>query len=741
MSYKKSLLVTSILAALSNPVLAEEYSQFDEVVVSATRTETSTQDVSATIGKISGQDLEKTMSQNIKDAVKYEPGVTAQGGGRFGISGFNIRGMDNSRVKIMVDGVQQPVAYNPGADVMRKYPNSFEIDTLHSIEINKGPSSTLYGSGSLGGSVLLRTKSPADLLEDGDDTYTAFKTGYMSADESFKNTLSFANRSGQLETLLIYTYTDANELQTHSSGSDITGPNRGAADPYDNKTHNILAKAFYQVNDDHRIGLTTEYYNHKADGENLSTNGSTMDIPMPGGMTMQYKYDDSVGHDDDTRLRVGFEHEWEANNGLFDKLKWKVNHQSTASEHETDDVTDITTCVPVAGCSTKKRIRTRERNAEDTSIQFDSQFEKAFSLEHSEHLITYGVDFLENKFEIDYTDHIYSDNTVTPKAPEVPDAKSQQWGIFLQDNAYLLDEQLVLNAGIRYDSFKAKPYKDEAYTKENPSNSSDAVTAKLGAVYHWTEEFSTFGQVSQGFKSPTLYDLYYVYEQGAVVKANPDLKPEESISYELGLRNVTKATKLELVGYYNDYKNFIEKRATAEKENNKDVFTNVNIGEVKIYGLELSGTILLDDALGAPQGLYTKASIAYAKGENSLTKKSLDSIAPLTANIGLGYDSANYVYGANLDVTAVARKTDWSDTSTSFDVDGTNMDAPGYAVVDLTAYYRPTNDITLRAGLFNALDKKYWQYNDLSGKDGNDKDLNRKTQPGRNWGINANWEF
>ena len=732
MSYKKSFLVTSILASLSSPVLAEEYTQFDEVVISATRTETSTQDVSATIGKISAQDLEKTMAQNVKDAVKYEPGVTAQGGGRFGISGFNIRGMDNSRVKIMVDGVQQPVGYNPGADVMRKYPNTFEIDTLHAIEINKGPSSTLYGSGSLGGTVLLRTKNPADLLEDGEDTYTAFKTGYMSADESFKNTLSFANRSGQLETLLIYTYTDANELQTHSSGSDIEGPNRGAADPYDNKTHNVLAKAFYQVNDSHRVGLTTEYYNHKADGENLSTNGDSIDMGF-----MKYVYDNSVGRDKDTRLRIGIEHEWQAGNSLFDNLKWKVNHQSTASEHDTDDTTLITRI----GSPAETRIRTRERNAEDTSIQFDSQFEKAISLENSEHLITYGVDFLENKFEIDYTDHIYSDNTVTPKAPEVPAAKSQQWGIFLQDNAYLLDEQLVLNAGIRYDSFKAKPYTDNAYTKENPNNSSDAVTAKVGAVYHWTEEFSTFGQISQGFKSPTVYDLYYVYSEGAVVKANPDLKPEESISYELGFRNVTEATKFELAGYYNDYKNFIESRATGEKEGTKDVFTNVNIGEVKIYGLELSGTILLDDALGAPQGLYTKASVAYAKGENTLTNESLDSVAPLTANIGLGFDSANYVYGANLDVTAVARKTDWSDASPYLDVDGTNMDAPGYAVVDLTAYYRPTNDITLRAGLFNALDKKYWQYDDLSGKDANDEDLDRKTQPGRNWGINANWEF
>lgn len=66
--------------------------------------------------------------------------------GRFGLSGFNIRGMDECRVKVMIDGVQLATSYNPGANEQRKYSNTIEVDILTAIEVNKEPSSTLFGS-------------------------------------------------------------------------------------------------------------------------------------------------------------------------------------------------------------------------------------------------------------------------------------------------------------------------------------------------------------------------------------------------------------------------------------------------------------------------------------------------------------------------------------------------------------------------------------------------------------------
>lgn len=273
--FNKSQLALAITAMLAAPILAQaETYTFDEVVVSATRTEQSKQDASSAIETVSSDDIDKEMAGDIKEALKYTPGVRIKGSGRFGISGANIRGVSDSRVKMMVDGVQQPVPYSAGRTEQRSYPNSIEIDTLQRIEINKGPSSTLYGSDALGGVVLLRTKQPQDLLlTDGDETRFGLKSTYSSANAEFKNTLSWANRSGKLETLLMGTYAQGNETETHGSGSEVIGPDRGAANPADTQLANILGKAYYQFSDKQRIGFTAEYYTKDYDEDELNYEG------------------------------------------------------------------------------------------------------------------------------------------------------------------------------------------------------------------------------------------------------------------------------------------------------------------------------------------------------------------------------------------------------------------------------------------------------------------------------------
>ena len=55
--------------------------------------------------------LEREQANNIKDIVKYETGVTVVEAGRFGQSGFAIRGVDENRVAINIDGLRQLKPY------------------------------------------------------------------------------------------------------------------------------------------------------------------------------------------------------------------------------------------------------------------------------------------------------------------------------------------------------------------------------------------------------------------------------------------------------------------------------------------------------------------------------------------------------------------------------------------------------------------------------------------------------
>lgn len=710
--YKKSLLSSAIMLALIPSAYAEQQSQFNEVVVTATRSTQNKQDVAASIDTVSAQDIDNNLATNAKEALQYTPGVEVKSGSRFGISGFNIRGMEDSRILTVIDGVQQPVGYNPGASEQRKYSNAIEVDSLQAIEVNKGPSSTLYGSDALGGLVQFRTKNPSDVLvEDGDSHRFGIKSTYTSVDEQFKNTLNWAMRQGKLETLLMATYAQGHETQAHSSGADIEGPKRGLANPADSKLGNLLAKAQYQANDNHRLGLTLEHYTKNYDENELNHNGYAI---MPG-----FVYSNNFNEDQTKRTRVSLDHQWLMDTLLVDESLLTLSYQESSSLNKNYDTT------PSSGP------RMRERDASDKSVQFDAQFNKFIELEGVSHDVTYGGGYLENAFSLDNTDHVFKSGTSRTGSTGVPDADIVKWGLFAQDQVYLLDDQLILTAGLRYDSFEATPKKDKGFTTQYQPNKDHALTGKLGAVYHLQDNLALFGQISQGFKAPTVYDLYYFYNQGAIIEANPDLKAERSLSYEIGTRGNNAYGNIELALFINDYKDFITQTKTGES-GGKDIISKYNIDNVRIYGAEFGSTLLLDTLSPLPRGSYARFAVAYAHGEDKATGKEIDSVAPLTSVFGLGYQQAEF--GTALNVKMVASKNDWQ-------LDN-NLDAAGYTVVDLTAYYVPVTDLTLRAGLFNLFDKKYWHYSDISGKTGTEKfSMDAQTQAGRNWGISLDYQF
>lgn len=167
--YKQSLLSASIVLALSSTsAFADDYALFDEVVVSATRTNQQLEDVAASVTVINDKDIEKNMVTDVNDLFKYTPGVTVTTNSRQGIQGINIRGMEGNRVKVIVDGVSQTSQFTPSGTQSYNFINSSRVDVdtdmLKSVEIVKGAASSLYGSDAIGGIVAFETKDPSDFL-------------------------------------------------------------------------------------------------------------------------------------------------------------------------------------------------------------------------------------------------------------------------------------------------------------------------------------------------------------------------------------------------------------------------------------------------------------------------------------------------------------------------------------------------------------------------------------------------
>ncbi|MEZ8028669.1 TonB-dependent receptor domain-containing protein, partial [Enterovibrio norvegicus] len=170
----------------------------------------------------------------------------------------------------------------------------------------------------------------------------------------------------------------------------------------------------------------------------------------------------------------------------------------------------------------------------------------------------------------------------------------------------------------------------------------------------------------------------------------------------------------------------------------KELWSKQNISKAEIYGAEFKAQLALDVLMDAPIGLYSDFSVAYTQGKDKENGEALDTVSPLSAYFALGYADVEGTFGGKVAVKAVAGKSDddWSNANGK-----DNVTAPGYAVTDVTAFYRPMADLTLRAGLFNAFDKKYWEYTNLIGSEAIDQGLDRRTQPGRNWGIEAEYVF
>ncbi|WP_293487246.1 TonB-dependent siderophore receptor [Parvibaculum sp.] len=189
------LLATASLAAISTAQAQDTASseedakpratQLDAVTSTATRNPTPIKDVAGTVSVITAEELERRNAHTMQDIVRYEPGVSVgYAPNRGGSTNFTIRGIGGNRVLVLVDGLNTPDFPGTNIGSPSSYTRDFfDIDSMKSIEIVRGPASALYGSDGLGGIVAYETKDPADYLDGLDkDWYASIKGGYASAE-------------------------------------------------------------------------------------------------------------------------------------------------------------------------------------------------------------------------------------------------------------------------------------------------------------------------------------------------------------------------------------------------------------------------------------------------------------------------------------------------------------------------------------------------------------------------------
>ena len=103
---KLGLYVVCATVAIGIP-MSVGATDLETMTVVGSRTERPLKEIAATIDVIDSDRIEEELARDIADLVRFEPGVTVSGtGSRFGLSGFNIRGIGGIRVLTLVDGVR-----------------------------------------------------------------------------------------------------------------------------------------------------------------------------------------------------------------------------------------------------------------------------------------------------------------------------------------------------------------------------------------------------------------------------------------------------------------------------------------------------------------------------------------------------------------------------------------------------------------------------------------------------------
>lgn len=138
-----------------NITLESSLIELDEVIVSTSKTEDYIKNSPYSELLISAKEIESKPLQSFADIVKNQPGVSLLRDGVWGTE-ISIRGLNRENIVTLIDGSRILTATDIAARL-----SMVNLNDIERIEIIKGASSSIYGSGATGGIVNIITKSPS----------------------------------------------------------------------------------------------------------------------------------------------------------------------------------------------------------------------------------------------------------------------------------------------------------------------------------------------------------------------------------------------------------------------------------------------------------------------------------------------------------------------------------------------------------------------------------------------------
>lgn len=240
----------------------------------------------------------------------------------------------------------------------------------------------------------------------------------------------------------------------------------------------------------------------------------------------------------------------------------------------------------------------------------------------ADHIFTFGgeyrsADYRGTRLE-DNGDHA---STIIEHGISKPISEKQidYQAAYIQDE-WKVNDKLLIIPSLRYD---------------DSDKFGDSISPKIGMTYKLDNNYRLKANYGKGFKAPSISELYMkmthrpIPSMTVIVIGNPDLKPEESKTYEFSLEGEKGANFGKLTYFHNDVTDLISTQTTRVGM----VYTSkyINVNKAKIEGIELEAGRKLNNSF------TLKTAYNYLDAKNEISGERLDSRAKNKYSVQLHY--------------------------------------------------------------------------------------------------------
>lgn len=521
-----------------NFVMKESNALLNEVVVTGLAGTELRRNSPSPVSVVTERELKAGASTNIIDAIAKQPGV-AQITTGCGISKPVIRGLGYNRIVVVNDGVRQE-----GQQWGDEHKIEIDPQTIHSVEILKGPASLMYGSDAMAG-VLIFHEAPT--MQAGKMAVNA-GSEYQTNNGLFDYTLNFAGNKGGVVWNWRYSDKMAHAYKNKYDGYVLNSQFRERA-----------ASGMLGINKNWGYShLTLDYYHLTPGIVEGERNGETGEFTLPDGSTASR-----------------------------DELKTYGKALPFQQIHHYKAVWNNSILV---GSGSIKAILGYQQNRRQ---EFEESFDEC-GLDFVLHTINYDVHYLSSEFGgwkvVAGTNGMYQRSLNKGDEFLIPSYHLFDFGLFATASRSF--DRLHLSGGLRFDNrhVHSEPLEEEGTERFSKlSRNFSGVTGSCGATYNATDNLNLRINISRGFRAPNMSELAsngvhegtFRYETG-----NESLKPEFCWQLDLGLDYSSAVLSAQLSLFANKIDNYIFARKTADgKDYDSYQYTS---GDARLLGGEAS---------------------------------------------------------------------------------------------------------------------------------------------------------